>query len=241
MAKVADAFGRLEAFCFAIALFVAGYTQMAASTNVQTYAAAQIFYSSGSTGLQILQQIFIADTSSLLNRALFSMLPELPFLATVWLGPMIAQWILDTTSWRWGYGIWTIILPVAFLPLGFALFYNQRRATKLGLIAPSPWKKQSLLTIIKSLWYELDLVGLTLLSGAVSLILIPLTLTSTAHGGWGNPSIIVMIILGLIGLPVYVAWDSNPRLAPKPVLSLHLLKQKTATIGCTMAFFYFSQ
>jgi len=56
MAKVADVFGRFEAFCVSILIYVLGYIQMAASTNVQTYASAQIFYSAGSTGLQILNK-----------------------------------------------------------------------------------------------------------------------------------------------------------------------------------------
>ncbi|KAI4259277.1 MAG: hypothetical protein LQ352_000817 [Teloschistes flavicans] len=84
MAKIANAFGRLEAFCIGVFLYIVGYIQMAASNNVRTFASAQIFYSAGFTGLQILQQIFIADTSDLLNRALFSSLPDLPFLVTVW-------------------------------------------------------------------------------------------------------------------------------------------------------------
>ncbi len=86
MAKIANVFGRLEAFSFSVFLYVIGYIQMAGSNNVKTFASAQIFYAAGSTGLQILQQIFIADTSDLLNRALFSSLPDIPFLITVWAG-----------------------------------------------------------------------------------------------------------------------------------------------------------
>jgi MFS family permease len=91
MAKFADVLGRLEAFCLAIFLFIIGYVQMAASSNVETFAAAQIFYSAGGTGLQILQQVFIADISDLLNRALCFSLPDVPFLVTVWVGPIASQ------------------------------------------------------------------------------------------------------------------------------------------------------
>ncbi|OTA23580.1 hypothetical protein BTJ68_13004 [Hortaea werneckii EXF-2000] len=76
----------------------------AAANNVKTYAAAQIFYSAGQTGLQILVQIFIADTSDLLNRALIVTLPDIPFLVNVWIGPPLANTILQRLSWRWGYG-----------------------------------------------------------------------------------------------------------------------------------------
>lgn len=48
MAKIANVSGRLEAFSFSIILYVIRYIQMAISLNTQ------IFYSAGSTGLQIL-------------------------------------------------------------------------------------------------------------------------------------------------------------------------------------------
>ncbi|KAL9028359.1 MAG: hypothetical protein Q9196_003264 [Gyalolechia fulgens] len=110
MAKIANAFGRLEAFSISVFLYVIGYIQMALSNNVRAFASAQIFYSAGNTGLQILQQIFIADTSDLLNRALWSSLPDIPFLITVWAGAPIADNLLSHTTWRWGYGIWTIVV-----------------------------------------------------------------------------------------------------------------------------------
>ncbi len=141
MAKIANVFGRLEAFSFSVFLYIIGYIQMAGSNNVKTFASAQILYAAGSTGLQILQQIFIADTSDLLNRALFSSLPDIPFLITVWVGPPIAQSILGRTTWRWGYGIWTIVLPISFMPLALALFLNRRKAARLGILPRSPFPR----------------------------------------------------------------------------------------------------
>ncbi len=140
MSKIADVFGRLEAFSLSIVLYVIGYIQQAAANDVKTYAAAQIFYSAGQTGLQILIQIFIADTSDLLNRALVVTLPDVPFLVNVWIGPPLADAILRNLTWRWGYAIWAVVLPVAFLPLALTLLINQRKAAKLGLLPPSPFE-----------------------------------------------------------------------------------------------------
>lgn len=243
MAKVADVFGRFEAFCLSILIYILGYVQMAASTNVETYASAQIFYSAGSTGLQILQQVFIADSSDLLNRAFLALLPEFPFLLTVWLGPTIAGAVLRTTSWRWGYGMWAIILPAAFLPLALSLLVNQRKARRLNLIKSprSKRRKTSFTGVLRRTWYDLDVGGLTLLSVAVTLILVPLTLAAHAKNGWKNASIIAMIVIGVACLVVLPFYESSKRLAPKPLLSLHLLKQRTALAGCALAFWYFSK
>lgn len=239
MAKVADVFGRFEAFCLSILIYVLGYIQMAASNNVQAYASAQIFYSAGSTGLQILQQVFIADSSSLLNRALLALLPELPFLVTVWIGPTIADAVLRHTSWRWGYGMWSIILPASFLPLALSLLLNQRKARRLNLIKPRSSRRRGILSVIRRTWYDLDMFGLILLSSAVTLILVPLTLAANAQDGWRNKRIISMIAVGLVCLIILPLWETSKRFAPKPLLSLHLLKQRTAVAGCVLAFFYF--
>lgn len=239
MAKVADVFGRFEAFCLSITIYVLGYIQMAASGNVQAYASAQIFYSAGSTGLQILQQVFIADSSSLLNRALLALLPEFPFLVTVWIGPTIADAILRHASWRWGYGMWSIILPASFLPLALSLLLNQRKARRLNLIKPKSKRRRGFLNVARRTWYDLDMFGLILLSAAVTLILVPLTLAANAPNGWKNKKIIAMIVVGVICLFALPFWETSKRLAPKPLLSLHLLKQRTALAGCALAFFYF--
>ncbi|PQE14923.1 siderophore iron transporter mirC protein [Rutstroemia sp. NJR-2017a WRK4] len=239
MAKIADVFGRLEAFSLCVLLFVVGYIQQATSSNVQTYAAAQIFYSAGSTGLQILQQIFIADTSDLLNRALWSSLPDLPFLITVWIGAPIGNQILKTTTWRWGYGIWCIVLPVAFLPLALSLFINNRKAKRLGLTAPSPWKGLRPLQVVRSTWFDLDVGGMILLSAAFALILIPLTIASKAAGGWTSPNIIVMIVLGVVCLLLFPFWESMKKVAPHPLIPLGLLRSRTFCAGCGIGFFYF--
>ena len=240
MAKFANVFGRLEAFSISVVVYVIGYIQMAGSKNVQTFASAQIFYSAGSTGLQVLQQIFIADTTDLLNRALFSSLPDLPFLVTVWVGPPIANSLLAHSTWRWGYGIWTIILPVAFLPLALSLFLNLRKAAKLHILPPSPWQGQTALGGFKTVWYGLDVMGLLLLSAAVSLILIPLTLAAKAKDKWHNGSIIAMLVVGCVCLPLFVIWEVIPRLSPQPFLSLRLLLNRTVLAGCALGFFYFS-
>ncbi|KAL8658071.1 MAG: hypothetical protein Q9226_001303 [Calogaya cf. arnoldii] len=240
MAKIANAFGRLEAFSISVFLYVVGLVQMAASDSVKTFAAAQIFYSAGGTGIQILQQIFIADTSDLLNRALWSSLPDVPFLITVWVGAPLASDLLSNTTWRWGYGIWSLVLPVSFLPLALALILNTKKARKLGRLPPSPWAGHSFFSGAKNLWYELDVMGLLLLSAAFALILIPCTLAQRAKGGWNNRSMIAMVVVGAVCLVAFPLWESSIRLAPRPFMPPRLFKNRTVAAGCAIAFFYFA-
>lgn len=239
ISKVADVFGRLEAFSLSVFIYVIGYIQQAAADSVRTYAAAQIFYSAGQTGLQILIQIFIADTSDLLNRALCTTLPNVPFLATVWIGPSLAQSILDTTSWRWGYGIWAIVLPLAFTPLALAMYIHQRRAAKRGILPQSQFEGLTLWETLTTLWYELDVFGLLLICAAFSLILIPLTLASS--NGWDDGSTLAMLAIGIVCLLGFPFWERSKTLAPRAFFPRDLLKNKTVIAGMCLAFFYFSK
>lgn len=241
IAKLANVFGRLEAYSFSVLIFVLGYVQEAASQNIKTFASAQIFYATGSTGVQYLQQLFIADTTDLRNRALFSSIVDTPFLATVWLGPIIANKILHETTFRWGYGIWAIVLPVCFLPLALSLFINMHKAKKLGFIRKSPLRDMSTLQILKYMWYELDFFGLLLLSAAISLILLPLTLAQMARGKWANPSMIAMLVVGGICLIAFPLWERSKKLAPQAFFPRELFRERTVCAGVALAFFYFSK
>lgn len=236
MAAIANVFGRLEAFSISVLLYVLGYIQQATSNNVQAFASAQIFYAAGGTGLRILQQIFVADTSDLLNRALFSSLPDVPFLITVWVGAPLTESLLSHSTWRWGYGIWAIILPVSFLPLALVLYLN---AVKLRRLPQSPKEHYSLAQWATYLWYELDIMGLLLLSAAITLILIPLPLSATAKQGWRNGSIIAMLVVGCISATAFLLWETNAKVAPKPFVSRRILADRTVFAGCMIAFFYF--
>lgn len=237
MSKIADVFGRFEAFTFAVLIYVLGYVMEASSNTVITYAAAQIFYAAGQTGLQILIQIFVADTSDLLNRALVSTIPDVPFLFTFWAGPPLAQAFLP--DWRWGYGVWAIVLPVAFLPLALALAINQRKAYKSGILPPSPLKGRSIMNAAVNLWYELDAFGLVLISGSVALILIPLSLARNST--WKDPTIIAMLVIGIVCLIVVPFWERSKRFAPRAFFPRDLSRNKTVIAGLGIPFFYFSE
>ena len=239
MAKIANVFGRLEAYGFSILLYVLGYIQQAASQNVETFASAQIFYSAGFTGQLILQQIFIADTTDLRWRALWSSLPDVPYLVTVWCGPPIAQSLVASSSWRWGYGLWAIVLPVAFLPLALSLALNVRKAKERGILPVRPWEGLSFVGALRHVWFELDVMGLLLLAATISLILIPLTLAATA--GWQNPGIMTLLVIGCVCLVVFPVWEAVPKVAPQPFIPLGMLKNRTVSVGLVAGFFYFGK
>ena len=237
MAKIGDVFGRVEAFAISILFYSLGYIQMSVSKNVQTYASATIFYVSGTTGMQIMQQIVIADTSTLLNRALLSSLPDVPFLINVWVGPTIGQAFLEHLSWRWGYLFFAILLPVCAMPLIFILWFNQRKAHKQGLVVSYTWNSHNPLLLIKQLCIELDIIGILLLCSGFSLVLIPLNVASDLTLGWHSPVILACMAGGGLCCLLLILWEMFG--ATYPVIPLRLMKNITVAAGCACGFFYF--
>lgn len=103
-----------------------------------------------------------------------------------------------------------------------------------------PHRRRKWWEALRATWFDLDMFGLLLLSAALTLILIPLTLGANLKDGWKSDGIVAMISIGFVCLIVFPMWESSRRLAPKPLLSLHLLTERTVLAGCALAFFYFS-
>jgi hypothetical protein len=123
--------------------------------------------------------------------------------------------------------MWTIILPTAFLPLAMSLLTNQRKAESSGLLPENPWKGIGTWNAVKKFFWEIDAVGILLLSAGFALILIPLTIASKQVNGWGSPMIISMLIIGPLCLVAFTFWEANRRLAPHPVVPLDKLRSRT--------------
>lgn len=114
----------------------AGLIMMAASNNIATYAAAQVFYWVGENGLAYVLDVFIADTSSLKWRGLMFAFSTSPYIATTFAGPAAASAYLNPNvgNWRWVFGTWTIVTPVVCMPFLWVFWRNQRLARKQGIL-----------------------------------------------------------------------------------------------------------
>ncbi|KAJ4321228.1 hypothetical protein N0V84_005476 [Fusarium piperis] len=132
-AKLMSLWGRPQSFSIMIFIVTAGIIMMAGCNNVRTYAAAQVIYGVGYTGIDFTTTIFIADTSSLKSRAFMIAFASSSYLATVWAYGPAAQHAYEHIGPCLGLGLWAIVYPVVSLPLR-ALFWNyQSKAVKQGL------------------------------------------------------------------------------------------------------------
>ncbi|KAK0504024.1 hypothetical protein EDD18DRAFT_1344909 [Armillaria luteobubalina] len=233
-AKLSDVFGRTEGLALNVWFMVLGEIMKAASPN-----AAGVFFAIGDVGFASLLNIFIADTTTLLNRGLWSTVPEtIASIPSLYIGSIIGGAVLDGPYWRWGYGMWAIILPVSAAPLILILILVlcQRKANRITHAKPQsaldvlyhddPSNPTTVMKIWKLIWIELDLVGVFLLVASLALILIPLTLTGTSSSEtWSSPGIIAMIVIGAVLFAVYIYYDA--KIASKPLIPYRLARERT--------------
>ncbi|OJD16356.1 hypothetical protein AJ78_03455 [Emergomyces pasteurianus Ep9510] len=239
VAKLCDVFGRAEMFIFSIVVQTLALVLYATSRYIDQYAAAGIFDAIGATAFLLTQQVFIADATNLVNRGLWSSIPEtVSTLPAIYLGTIIGDNVLKHSTWRWGWGMWAIVFPVCSIPLITTMLVLQKRAAKHGLAqkprslfagyrAGDPvWKK-----VLHLIWTELDLPGALLLIASFSLVLIPLSLTGSFNSQrWGEPSFIVMLVLGVVLFIAFVVWDS--KFAKKPFIPYRMVVERTVIAAC---------
>ncbi|OAA80410.1 major facilitator [Akanthomyces lecanii RCEF 1005] len=212
IAKLSDVFGRAEMFAFSIFFQTLSYILFATSQNIGNYFTAGLFDAVGSTGFGLTQQVFIADSTNLVNRAFWSTLPEtITTLPALYLGSVMGESFLKNTSWRWAF------------------------AADVGTeLDVSKWKQVYLL-----IWTEIDLLGLLLLVAGMSLILIPLSLTGSLNPNrWKEGSFIAMIVVGAILFASFVVWDV--KFAKRPYIPARLAN-RTVIAACLIQVFDFME
>ncbi|KFY37141.1 hypothetical protein V495_07345 [Pseudogymnoascus sp. VKM F-4514 (FW-929)] len=231
MAKLLDVWGRAEGFLLMLCLCTLGLILMAASKNLPTYCAAQVFYSVGFGGLSYSWNVIATDVTNLRNRGLAFAFTSSPAVITAFAGSKAAEGFYNNVSWQWGIGCWAIIFPCVALPLYGILKSNLSKAEKQGIIV----QEKSGRTWTQQVWYilkEFDLPGVTLFAGGLVLFLLPFTLAATAPNGWKTGYIIAMIVVGIVLLGLFVLHQIY--VAPSPFLKSAFLLDRTVLGACLL-------
>ncbi|KAH6880516.1 major facilitator superfamily domain-containing protein [Thelonectria olida] len=231
LARVIDVIGRTQGLCIMLFCVIISLILMAACTNVETYAAAQVFFWTGMNGIGYVLNIFMADTTTLKNRMILFGFTSTPYISNTFAGPAAAEAFLDGSTWRWGYGAFTIIIPAVVTPLILIFTIQMRRAKKQGYYV-EPESNRTVLESIKYWIIELDLAGMLIIVAGFSLLLLPFSLAGYQEHKWREGRIIAMIIIGglcLIAFPFYEKY-----VAPKSFIPFELFKNRTVLAACVL-------
>lgn len=126
-------------------------------------------------------------------------------------------------------------MPVLLIPAIWTLYGVQRRADNLGVISfgdAGIVRKEGIKVHTGSNYLglawrgilDIDLAGLFLLGLGFALALLSLNLAKTAEGGWSNPSMIAMLVVGFIVLGLFAIFEIFA--APKPIMTSRIFKNR---------------
>ncbi|KAI0156366.1 siderophore iron transporter mirB [Xylariaceae sp. FL1272] len=232
LAKILDVWGRPQGYVVTAFFMTFGLLLMAVCQNVQTYAAAQVFYWVGYNGISYCISVFVADTSSLKNRGFMLAFTSSPYLITVWVTGRLANAIYFGPGFRWGFGIWAILTPFILAPLWYLFWSNQNKAIKSGVLVREKSGRTTFQSI-KYYFFEFDIVCLILIVAGFSLFLLPFSIYSYQTYGWRDPLTISFIVVGFVLLAAAVVWEKY--WAPVKFLPWELLKDRTVLGACILA------
>lgn len=239
--KLADITSRPTTYVVILIFYVVGFAVAASSSTFAAYTVGICFTSVGKSGLDLLSDIIVGDLTPLQWRGFFGAALSIPFVITVPINGFIAEAFVD--NWRWGLGMFAIIVPVMLVPAIFTLYSMQRRGEKMGMVTMAASKLQRTkgagglddsttpsgvtywIQLLHQGLIDIDIIGLIILGTAFALILLPFTLAQDADGGWANGRIIAMIVVGFALLIVFVLFEVY--LASKPLMTKRILKNRT--------------
>ncbi|EZG67007.1 putative siderochrome-iron transporter [Gregarina niphandrodes] len=96
------------------------------------------------------------------------------------------------------------------------------------------------MTWYEKVWYyleQMDSIGTVMFAGALILLLVPLTLSSTDPTYFKSAQFISEIVCGAVLLALFGLYDV--KFAKYPTVSIRMLRSPTVLAGCATVFFYF--
>ncbi|OAQ64073.1 siderophore iron transporter [Pochonia chlamydosporia 170] len=232
LAKILDIWGRPQGFALVVFFLVIGLVMMAACQNVETYAAAQVFYWIGFNGIAYTLQVFIADTSDLKNRAFFFAMTTSPFLITTWASGPAASSFLTGAGWRWAFGTFSIVVPVVCAPILLLFVYNYFKAKKMDVLPAKQPSGRTAFETAKYYFIQFDVVGLLLAAAGMALFLLPFNIYQFQAQQWRSPMIIAMVVVGVVLLVIFALYEKF--VAPVQFIPYKLLVDRTVMGACVL-------
>ncbi|QDS73308.1 hypothetical protein FKW77_005985 [Venturia effusa] len=226
IAKLSDVIGRAQTYALLVMFMVLSYIITASSKSFNNYAAGNIIYTFGQTGINVMNDIIISDFTEMRWRSFAIGISFFPFLITPWISAFIVEDVMAGIGWRWGVGMFAIFMPFCAIPLVGVLLFYQRRCKTISRRGEN--RTLSFLRFCS----QLDLGGVLLLVAGSSMFLLPFSLSATTPKKWRTPWVIALIILGFVTLICLVYYEA--RVATHPILPPKYLRNTSIVLCCLL-------
>src|SRR3954465_12918535 len=202
--KRGDMIGRKPVFMAAILIFLAGSMLAGLSQSMGQLIGFRALQGIGAGGLMVGAQAIIADIVPPRERGRYMGLIGSVFAVASVAGPLLGGFLVDNLSWRW---VFYVNMPVGALAIVIV-------ATRLHLHTPS-------------IRHEIDILGATLLSGAVTALIMVATWGGSEYA-WRSTQIVGLGVAGLALLVCFIWWEQR---AEEPILPLSLFKSRVFAVS----------
>lgn len=115
------------------------------------------------------------------------------------------------------------------MPLLLSLWQHLRRGNESKTAASSSEMKN-----ISVLWSRLDVVGHILLTASLTLVLLPMTLSTSPFQSWTSPAKLTMVIIGGCCFIAFTMYEIQ--ISSHPIVPFKLAKDRTIAAGCIIQF-----
>jgi MFS family permease len=223
LAKLTNVIGRGQAYTLGISLYLLSYILMSTAKSFNQYAAGSIFHSMGQSAVNLLNDIVVADITTVRWRSLAIGLLFWPFLVIPWVAAFITDSVSSSNGigWRWGIGMLGFLMPACASLIIVTLLYYQNKAKKQGL---APRSRINLYEFCS----QIDLGGSFIFIAGLGMLTLPMTLAGTTPDQWKTPWVIALIVVGavlLVTLPFYEHY-----VARFPVIPPHYFTNRTILV-----------
>lgn len=202
--RLADRSGRRLVFMIGLAVFLVGSAASGLASNPEQLIAARVVQATGGATLTPASLAMALPAFPLARRSVaIGIWGAMGALGAAF-GPSIGALLIDLVNWR--------MIFLINVPLGIVvLFLTPRFASE---------------SRDESATGRFDLVGVPL--GVVGVFLVMLGIVRSETEGWGHPSVVGLIVVGLAFVPVVVARSSRH---PAPLLDLGLFRIRTFSVS----------
>lgn len=171
----------------------------------------------GAGGINMLIDMIICDLLPMRERGNFIGLLFLFVTIGTTVGPLIGGALTEHASWRW---VFYLNLPLGGVALLLLILFLQVR-----------WKQE---VPVAERMRQIDVVGNVLVACSTFSALWGLTYGGTKYT-WSQAEVAVPLVLGFVGLAIFVAWESSPW-CKYPVLKVHHFGSRTASAALFISF-----
>ena len=195
--SASDVIGRKPLLYGAFIFFFVGSIVFAVGHSMAVVIVGRLIQGLGGGGLDVLNEVIICDITTLKERPFWLGLLALPMAAGSILGPVMGAGFSEYVNWRW---IGWINLPLVAISAGCSIFFMRLKPIEGTL---------------RSRLARLDWIGMALFTIGCTAVSLSLSWAGALYP-WSSWRTILTLVVGLVGLVIFVIYEKRPAEAVIP-------------------------